>query len=70
MLGGFDRFAAASFGEDCQFVSGMQPPGAGRNTIDPRVVSLYVLFSGFGIAKTGHFEAKLQIVPTCSNIVA
>eukprot|EP00434_Breviolum_minutum_P025657 symbB.v1.2.022672.t1/scaffold1992.1/size93445/3 len=27
--------------QDCQFVSGMQPPGAGRNTIDPRVVSLY-----------------------------
>eukprot|EP00929_Paragymnodinium_shiwhaense_P077084 TRINITY_DN3967_c0_g3_i3.p1 TRINITY_DN3967_c0_g3~~TRINITY_DN3967_c0_g3_i3.p1 ORF type:complete len:4541 (+),score=1544.66 TRINITY_DN3967_c0_g3_i3:127-13749(+) len=26
---------------DCQYVSGMQPPGAGRNTIDPRVVSLY-----------------------------
>ena len=21
--------------QDCQFVSGMQPPGAGRNTIDP-----------------------------------
>lgn len=48
LLGGFDRFAAsASFGEDCQFVSGMQPPGAGRNTIDPRVVSLYVLFSSW-----------------------
>ena len=25
----------------------MQPPGAGRNTIDPRVVSLYVLFSSW-----------------------
>jgi dynein heavy chain len=27
--------------QDCQYVSAMQPPGAGRNTIDPRVVSLY-----------------------------
>ena len=29
-------------------MSGMQPPGAGRNTIDPRVVSLYVLWLGLG----------------------
>merc|ERR1719253_1084607 len=27
--------------QDCQWISAMQPPGAGRNTIDPRVVSLY-----------------------------
>eukprot|EP00930_Biecheleria_cincta_P003159 TRINITY_DN104093_c0_g1_i1.p1 TRINITY_DN104093_c0_g1~~TRINITY_DN104093_c0_g1_i1.p1 ORF type:complete len:2548 (+),score=550.26 TRINITY_DN104093_c0_g1_i1:162-7646(+) len=27
--------------QDAQFVSGMQPPGAGRNVVDPRVVSLY-----------------------------
>jgi len=27
--------------QDCQYISGMQPPIAGRNTIDPRVVSLY-----------------------------
>ncbi len=26
---------------DCDYVSAMQPPGSGRNTIDPRVVSLY-----------------------------
>jgi dynein heavy chain len=27
--------------QDCQWISAMQPPGAGKNTIDPRVVSLY-----------------------------
>jgi len=27
--------------QDCQYISAMQPPGAGRNPIDPRVVSLY-----------------------------
>eukprot|EP00971_Amphidinium_carterae_P248971 4942193-Amphidinium_carterae.1 len=27
--------------QDCQYISAMQPPGAGRNTIDPRVISLY-----------------------------
>eukprot|EP00928_Gymnodinium_smaydae_P090380 TRINITY_DN7418_c2_g3_i1.p1 TRINITY_DN7418_c2_g3~~TRINITY_DN7418_c2_g3_i1.p1 ORF type:complete len:3325 (+),score=999.70 TRINITY_DN7418_c2_g3_i1:390-9977(+) len=27
--------------QDCQYISGMQPPGGGRNTVDPRVVSLY-----------------------------
>eukprot|EP00927_Polykrikos_kofoidii_P034569 TRINITY_DN29308_c0_g1_i1.p1 TRINITY_DN29308_c0_g1~~TRINITY_DN29308_c0_g1_i1.p1 ORF type:complete len:3708 (-),score=892.28 TRINITY_DN29308_c0_g1_i1:94-10965(-) len=29
--------------KDCQYVSGMQPPTAGRNPIDPRVVSLYAI---------------------------
>lgn len=38
--------------QDCQFVSGMQPPGAGRNTIDPRVVSLYALMLKLDLLKT------------------
>ncbi|CAD7925016.1 unnamed protein product [Amoebophrya sp. A120] len=28
---------------DCDFISAMQPPGSGRNHIDPRVVSLYAI---------------------------
>jgi len=27
--------------QDCTYISAMQPPGSGRNTVDPRVVSLY-----------------------------
>eukprot|EP00397_Hematodinium_sp_SG-2012_P000029 GEMP01000029.1.p1 GENE.GEMP01000029.1~~GEMP01000029.1.p1 ORF type:complete len:4546 (+),score=1158.20 GEMP01000029.1:32-13639(+) len=31
--------------QDCEFISAMQPPGSGRNSIDPRVVSLYACMS-------------------------
>lgn len=27
--------------QDIEYIAAMQPPGAGRNSIDPRVVSLY-----------------------------
>jgi dynein heavy chain len=33
--------------KDCQYLAAMQPPGGGRNTVDPRVVSL---FACIGIA--------------------